>query len=198
MAFRTHAQRRDAQSDRVDDRANDLVDDDAVIVAEPVEHRSAVVDSRTHEFPPWSPAQIIGLIAGLGMTVLGIAAVARTGFDTADVYQPQLDVWGLPHSPLLGVFEIAFGALLIFASIIPGGLRWLMALLGVISLGFGIVILADAATSDLTRWFGVDDSNGWLFTIVGSVVLLTAMLAPVFSPHRAHEVVDVRETTTGR
>jgi hypothetical protein len=56
-----------------------------------------------------------------------------------------------------------------------------MALLGAISLAFGIMILADAATANLARWFGVDDSNGWLFVIVGGVVVLTAMLAPVFS-----------------
>jgi hypothetical protein len=33
--------------------------------------------------PRWSPLQIIGLIVGIGSAVLGIAAVASTGFDTA-------------------------------------------------------------------------------------------------------------------
>jgi hypothetical protein len=158
-----------------------------------VDERSEVIDHRAHEFPPFSPAQIIGLIVGIGMTVLGIAAVARTGFDSADLYQPQIEVWGLPHSPLLGVAEIAFGALMIFASIIPGALRWLMALLGAVSLAFGLVILLDAATDNVTRWFAADDSNGWLFTIVGIVVLMTAMLSPVFFPRRDLDAVDGRD-----
>ena len=187
MAFRTHTHQRDV-------RGGENFDDEPMVSDE----RSRVVEHSTHEFPPWSPAQIIGLVIGIGMMVLGIAAVARTGFDSADIYQPHLEVWGMPHSPLLGVCEIAFGALMIFASIIPGAVRWLMGLLGAISLGFGIVILTEAARSDLTRWFGVDDSNGWLFTIVGAVALLTAMFAPVFFPHREHDVVDVRDTAARR
>lgn len=192
MAFRTHTPDGEVRDGAVRDVDAPVVSDE----------RSAVVERRTHEYPPWSPAQIIGLVLGIGMTVLGIAAVTRTGFDSADIYQPHLEVWGMPHSPLLGVCEIAFGALMILASIIPGALRWLMALLGAISLGFGIVILTEAARSDLTRWFAVDDSNGWLFTIVGAVALLTAMFAPVFFPRRdrlgERDVVDVRDTAARR
>ena len=59
--------------------------------------------------PRWSPLQIIGLIVGIGAGVLGVAAVASTGFDTDHIYTPQHVVGSFPHSPLLGVIEIGFG-----------------------------------------------------------------------------------------
>ncbi len=151
-------------------------------VADPVV-RDEEYDERpvaTAAAPTFSPAQIIGLIVGIGFTVLGIAAVAKTGFTTDHIYRPHDVVWHLPHSPLLGLCEIGFGVLMIIASVVPGGLRGLMALLGAISLAFGIVILTDAATSNLNRHFAVTHRNGWLFTIVGAVVLLAALLSPDF------------------
>jgi hypothetical protein len=36
------------------------------------------------------------------------------------------------------------------------------------------------------HWFGVDDSNGWLFVIVGTVVLLAAFFSPVFGSGGRH------------
>jgi hypothetical protein len=131
---------------------------------------------------PWSPAQIISMIIGIGFVVLGIAAVARTGFNTDDVYNPRYLVWHLPHNPVLAVSEIAFGALLIIAAVVPGGARWLMGLLGAIALVFGLLVLVDAAQTDMNHWLAVEHSNGWLFTIVGAVLILTAWLSPVFVP----------------
>jgi hypothetical protein len=51
----------------------------------------------------------------------------------------------------------------------------------VIALGFGLVELLDIAPHRMHHWFGVDDSNGWLFTIVGAVVLVAAFFSPVFA-----------------
>ncbi len=132
--------------------------------------------------PPFSPAQLIALIAGIGFVVLGIAAVAQTGFNTDHIYTPQAKVWGLSHSPLLGLCEIGFGVLMLIAAVVPGGLRELMGLLGAIALAFGLVIFVDAAHDDLNGWLGVTQRNGWFFTIVGAVTLLAALASPVFLP----------------
>jgi hypothetical protein len=129
---------------------------------------------------PWSPLQIIGLIIGIGFAALGIATVARTGFDTSHIYTPQADVWRLPHTPLFGLIEIGFGALLVLASVPPGGMRSLTMLLGAAALAFGIVILVEAAPNRLEHWLGVRPINGWLYTIVGAVLVLSALLMPVF------------------
>jgi hypothetical protein len=128
---------------------------------------------------PWSPVQFIGMIVGIGITVLGIAAVARTGFDTAHIYTPLTTVWHLPHTPLLAVIEIGYGVLMILASVVPGGLRTLMGLLGAAALVLGIVVLA-APSHRLTHWLAVDHNSGVLFTIIGAVVVLAAIISPVF------------------
>jgi hypothetical protein len=128
---------------------------------------------------PWSPAQFIGLIVGIGYTVLGIVAVARTGFDTSHIYTPRTSVWHLPHTPLLAVIEIGYGVLMILASVVPGGLRTLMGLLGAAALVLGIVILA-ASSHRLAHWLAVNHNSGVLFTITGAVVALAAIISPVF------------------
>lgn len=152
-------------------------------------YRSTVVDDRYEAVDEgrtsearvaWSPAQIIGLIVGIGFTVLGIAAVARTGFDTDHIYTPHETVWSFPHSPLLGVSEIGFGVLMVLSAVVPGGWRSLMTLLGAIAVALGIAVLVDAAPSRLNDWLAVTDRSGWFFTAVGAVVVLAAILAPVF------------------
>jgi len=140
----------------------------------------AVEERPVASYTAWSPAQLFALITGIDMTVLGIAAVARTGFDTSHIYRPHDLVWRLPHSPLLAVCEIGFGVLMIVAAVVPGGLRPLMALLGAVSLAFGIVILTNASSDNLVRWFAVTHRSGWFFTIVGAVTVLAAILSPVF------------------
>jgi hypothetical protein len=147
---------------------------------DPVVTDDAVEERPASEPTVWSPAQIIGLIVGIGFTVLGIAAIATTGFHTDHIYTPHDTVWHLSHSPLLALCEIAFGVLMIIASVVPGGSRELMAFLGAISLAFGIVILTNAAQDNIAHWTGVTHRNGWLFAIVGGVMLLLALLSPTF------------------
>jgi len=152
----------------------------------------AVVSSgRTSESvtPPWSPAQIIGVIVGIGFTVLGFAAVARTGFDTGHIYTPHDVVWRLPHSPLLALIEVGFGVLVLLSSVVPGGIRTLMALLGAISVAFGIVVLAADTPNRLNHWLGVTHRNGWLYTVVGAVLVLAALASPVFAGRSRRRVV---------
>jgi hypothetical protein len=173
-------------------------EDDDVVVADEAVDDDYYDDRRTAvHAAPFNPAQIIGLIVGLGFTVLGIAAMAQLGVSADQLYQPQEHVWQLPHSPLLGLCELGFGVLMIIASVVPGALRTLMAVLGVVALAFGLVILLDAAPDRMSEWFGVDDSNGWLFTIVGAVVTLAAMMSPIIVPDRYHRR-SVRHVQTVR
>jgi hypothetical protein len=157
---------------------NDVVDaenDEPVVTDEPT---TASVVATT----PFSPAQIIGLAVGIGFVVLGIAALNTTG--SPHWFTPHRVIWHLGHSPLLGWSEIAFGALLVLASIVPGAVRSLMAFLGAVSLILGIVILVDAAPTRLHHWLGVTHTNGWLYAAVGAGLVLTAFAAPVFMIRR--------------
>jgi hypothetical protein len=128
----------------------------------------------------WSPAQIVAILIGLGFVVMGIAAIARTGFHTAHIYTPHARVWTFWHSPLLGLIEIGFGALMLIAGCVPGAARALMAFLGAVALGFGITIVVDAAPHRLAQWFAVTHRNGWLYVAVGGFALLVALIVPAF------------------
>lgn len=142
----------------------------------------------------WSPLQLIGLFAGIGFIVLGIAAVGQTGFDTAHVETPQELVWRLPHSPLLGVIEMGFGLLLIVTSIVPGAVsRALMGLLGAAALAFGLVVLLDAERETLHKWLAVTDRSGWFFTIAGAVIVVAAIVSPVFTTTRRRRRREQRQ-----
>src|SRR3954447_5658833 len=135
-----------------------------------------IVDDRSTyaEGPAWSPAQIIGLIIGIGFVVLGVVAVNKTGFNTDHIYTPHDDVWRFPHSPLLAVCEIGFGVLVILASVVPGGARFALAFLGAVALVFGIIVLANGWQDNLNHWLAATHRTGWLFTIVGAVLILAA------------------------
>jgi hypothetical protein len=173
-------------------RRRTLVTEDPAPVAE----TGYVAERRTAEatMPPWSPLQIIGLIVGIGFGVLGIAAVARTGFDTSHIYTPHDLVWSFPHSPLLGVIEIGFGLLMVLGSVVPGGWRSFLALLGAIALAFGIVVLVEELPNRLNDWLAVSHRNGWLYVAAGGIVLLAALFAPIFGGvEREHRVLH-RET----
>jgi len=138
------------------------------------------------------PAQLVGGIIGIGITVLGFAAIARTGFDTDHIYTPRTIVWRLPHSPLMALIEVGFGVLLILAAVVPGGMRAFMAALGAAALSFGLVVLAEPVPNRLNHWLGVTDHNGWVFTVVGGVVLLAALISLIFTS-RTHRHVTREE-----
>lgn len=159
------------------ERNDDVVTDTPDTSDYDASHREVVSSSRTSA---WSPAQIIGLIVGIGFIVLGAAALIKTGFNTSHLDQPHDVVWHFLHSPLLGAIEVAYGVLLVIASVIPGAARGLMAFLGAIAVAFGLVILIESVPNQLNDWLAVTHRNGWLYVIAGGVVLLAAIFSPVF------------------
>jgi hypothetical protein len=139
----------------------------------------------------WSPAQLVGLIVGIGITVVGCVALARTGFNTSNIYSPHALAWRLPHSPLMALIEVGFGMLLIVGAVVPGGMRSLIALSGAVALSFGIVVVSMTPPNRLNHWLGVEDKNGWFFIVVGGVLLLAGLVSPVFTTRtRKHVVRD--------
>jgi hypothetical protein len=147
-------------------------------------------ERHTSMLASWSPAQIVALIIGIGITVLGFAAVARTGFDTDHIYTPVDQVlWRMPHSPLFALIEVGFGVLVILSAVVPGGARGFMALLGAIALCFGLVVLIESTPNRLNHWLGVVDRNGVFYAIVGGVLLLAAILSPVYTTRSRRHIV---------
>ncbi len=146
-------------------------------------------ERHTSMLASWSPAQVVGLIVGIGITVLGFTAIARTGFDTNHIYTPVNEVWRMPHSPLFALIVVGFGVLVILAAVVPGGARAFMALLGAVALCFGLVVLIESPPNRLNHWLGVVDRNGTFFAIVGGVLLLSALVSPVFTRRTRRHVV---------
>jgi hypothetical protein len=148
-------------------------------------------ERHTSVLTSWSPAQIVGLIAGIGITVLGFTALARTGFDTDHIYSPKAEAWSFTHSPLFALIQVGFGVLLILAAVVPGGARAFMALLGAVAVSFGLVVLLEDTPNRLNNWLGVEDRNGVFYLVVGGVLLLAAIASPVFTrKSRSHVVRD--------
>ncbi len=129
----------------------------------------------------WSPAQLIALVLGAAAIVLGVIALARTGVDFSHLTQSHEMVFGLGHTPLLGLAELGFGFLLVLAALFPIVGRNLMTLVGAATLGLGIVVVGGWWSPKLLSWLGAGDRDGWLFIAAGGFVLLTSFFTPVFT-----------------
>lgn len=133
------------------------------------------------ERAPWSPAQIVALVIGAIFAIMGGIVLARTGINFSNVTAHHVTVGGMDHTAVMGVIELVVGLFLIGTGAVPGGARGGMTFFGVLMLGFGIVMLiGNNSTSAMHRWFTTDDGTGWMFVIAAAVLLLTAMLSPVF------------------
>lgn len=148
-------------------RAHDTDPGDSVVETKPGRH--------------WSPAQFVSMIIGVAAIVFGVVALAKTGIHGNWLRTPHREVWSFHTTPLLALIEIAFGVLLVLASVSAGASRVFMGLMGALAVAFGVLILADAWPARMHRWFGVHDRNGWLFVITGGVVLLAGLLLPTFT-----------------
>ena len=118
------------------------------------------------------------MVIGIAYVILGIAALARTGFPVNHLTEPAYDVLGFRHTPLLGAIEIGFGALLIVSGVVAGGARSLMAFLGVVATVLGILVLVNVAPNRLHHWLGVGDPYGWLSLVAGVILLVAASSHP--------------------
>ena len=123
---------------------------------------------------PWSPAQIVALIAGALLLVLGLVTLARAGFAE---WTGQMEVLGLHRTPIMGLLEVILGAFLVMAGAVPGGLRGVMSFAGTVLLVWGIVVAIEP--SAFQDAFGVQVESGWFYGIMGATVLLAGIVAPV-------------------
>ncbi|MCW2974402.1 MAG: hypothetical protein JWN72_2675 [Thermoleophilia bacterium] len=137
--------------------------------------------------PAWSPAQGIALVVGILYLVIGGIALARTGFsfDALD----KADVAGLGHTVWMGLATLVYGLMVLGAGALPGADRGGLVFAGILGIAGGIVIAVQWESFE--RVLGVDQTNGVIYALTGAVLLVTAMVAPVYrSRGRADTVVD--------
>ena len=145
----------------------------------------------TRSTPVWSPAQLVAVLFGVASIVFGVLALTKTGLDLGHLKHPHDVFAGFHTTPLLGLAEIVFGALLVLSGLRPVAGRSLMTLLGASALALGVIVIFDVWSHTLHEWLGVHDRNGYLFAAVGGVILISALLMPVAGGH-TREVVRER------
>jgi peptidoglycan/LPS O-acetylase OafA/YrhL len=144
------------------------------------EEHEAEQQARRRSVVPWSPGQVLPVLVGLFFAVFGMVGLIRTGFHPQDWTGPEKDLLGFDVTSLLALIELVFGLVVVVsASVLPWGGRPWAALLGVLAVGFGILLAA--FSSSWERFFGGDASNGWLFAAGGAVMLMAAAFRPVRS-----------------
>jgi hypothetical protein len=200
ILHRTHERDRVDDTDVVDrsdiDDRDTVVEPrhrDPVIVRDRDERDEVVVRERTWTF---APGQLISLLVGVGLVVLGIVAMARAGID-GSFKTPVVEVLGLTHTAWLGLAEVVAGVLLILAGTGAWG-RALSVLVGTAMMISGVLIGAE--TSAMPDELAVEEDFGWMLVLLGALVALAAMVLPVWRSRRVRrngvDVDDDRELAT--
>jgi hypothetical protein len=142
---------------------------DRLVVEERPLEEVEVVRTRSFSF-----GQLLSMLVGAALIVLGVFALVATGIDTP-LDQPVEAVMGYDHTPLLGILEVAAGALLVVFSLRPGG-RWLVALVGVALVLGGLLILGelDWAVDELAA----EQSYGWIPIGAGLLAIFSSLITP--------------------
>ena len=123
-----------------------------------------------------SIGQLLLLGSGIMLLVFGGLLLSQTGFEFgADAESGS--VAGLHGTSLMAVIQLVLGLILVSAGA-QSRLDWGTArLLGGITLAFGVVLLAEPAA--LQSWLGARAASGWLFVVLGSVMLIAAVVHPL-------------------
>jgi hypothetical protein len=121
----------------------------------------------------FAPDAWVASIAGLAITVVGLLAITRGGFD-GSMDEPVVQVMGFNHTTLLGLIEAVVGA----ALLISGASRSRSATLFISAvLGIGAFVGA-VQTESFVRSLALESSLGWLLLAVAVVVALTTAVVP--------------------
>lgn len=122
------------------------------------------------------PLRIVAAAAGFYLLILGLVALARSGFDAVTLFEPAVEVGGLTHTPLWALLTIVLGLLLLAGgtgAVARSGMRFLGALMGVV----GVVWLIEPDA--FNAWLGVRSSNGLQQLIIGVAVFVTSFTEPI-------------------
>ena len=135
--------------------------------------------------PRWKAlTAIVGVLGGAALIVFGVVAVARGDLD-GSFNLPIVEVAGWPHSPLLGILEIAAGVALVIVSLSSIGELLVSAVIA----GFGVIAIVEPQVLD--NRLSIASMHAWLLVGIGGVGLLAALVAYVMSATRAQREADV-------
>lgn len=150
-------------------------------------HVPVKVRDRTSVF---APGQLISLIVGGALVVLGAVALVRAGagepLDT-----PVVEVLGFDHTAWLALAEIGLGLLLMLVGSGAWG-RWLSVVLGAATVVAGVIILIES--DGLPEELALERDFGWVLVGLGALVALAAMALPVWrTTHTTMRATELRD-----
>jgi hypothetical protein len=128
--------------------------------------------------PPDPPrtARLLHGLTGLGLLVMGLAAVGQGGF-AGSATERTASVLGITLNTGLGLVLTGIGLLLVVAGLLRNG-RLLGGITGALLVAGGVLLAA--ATDDLLHQLRAGRQLGWLLIVLGGVAVLAAFL------HRTH------------
>jgi hypothetical protein len=118
-------------------------------------------------------SDVVSLIAGLVVGVIGLLALLELGFDDF-ASEETTEVAGFAMTQIWGIVSIVLGLLLIAGCGSVG--RSVTVFAGALTLVAGIVVIA--AGEELDATMVAESSYGWLLAVIGAVVLLAAIAIP--------------------
>jgi hypothetical protein len=126
---------------------------------------------------------IVGLV-GLALTIVGLIAVTRGGFD-GSMDEPVVDVLGFTHTTTLGLIEAAIGVCLLLcaAATTRSGAIFFGLVLGIA----GVVGAVQA--DSFRRSLALESGHAWLMVFLAALVVLVSLLVPRMTTRTAR--VDV-------
>ena len=125
--------------------------------------------------PRWKAlTAAVGVLGGAALIVVGAVALARSDLD-GSMNLPVIEVAGWPHSPLLGILEIAAGAALVIVSLSSVGELLVSAVIA----GFGVIAVIEPQVLD--DRLNIDSTHAWLLVGLGGVGLVAALVSYVMS-----------------
>jgi hypothetical protein len=143
---------------------------------EPARHTRVTTSSRA-----WSPAQFIGGIIGLVLTVMGGVALARL-LPTSSLTSESTTVVGVGHTPLMAIITLGLGLLFLAEAGTPFDVQPGMIFLGVASLAFGLIVVIEPGAFDGALALG--ETGGWFYAIIGLVSAITGIISPTLVSRR--------------
>ncbi|HMD46625.1 MAG TPA: hypothetical protein VKG43_10715 [Acidimicrobiales bacterium] len=137
---------------------------------------------RVRERAPWSPVQLVALVVGLVLVVIGGVALARTGVNFDNVALTHNQAAGLHYTCLSALIQVVVGVLIMVCGAWPDTARGAMWFFGVVLVAWGLIVAIDS-TAFANMW-GYTAADGVFYVICGIILIVAAAASPVFFSRR--------------
>lgn len=145
------------------------------------QHTEHPRETRVTPIRAWSPAQFVAGIIGLILTVMGGVALARI-LPTSSLTAETTTVLGIGHTALMAIITLGAGLLFLAEAAAPFDVQPGLVFLGVMSLAFGLIVVIEPAA--FNEVLGLGETGGWFYAVIGAVSAITGMISPTIVSRR--------------